>query len=231
VKNDQYKIIGNGDSAITILFNDDISEKLTKKVIGVSELIRKNLNELLIDIIPAYQSLTISFNGEVISFDKLIRDIELILSLPLLQEDYQSKVIDIPVCYEDEFSPDLESLAYYCKQTTEEVITLHTQPTYLVHMLGFLPGFLYLGGLSNSIACPRKKTPAISIPAGSVAIGGNQTGIYPVSSPGGWHIIGRTPLDLFNLESISPFIAKPLDKVRFTAISRAEFFAIRQSTL
>ena len=231
MKSERYKIVLNGDCAITILFNDDISDKLTQKVIGVSEVIRKNFNGLIIDIIPAYQSLTVSFDNEEIKCDKLIRDIELILSLPLPQDDYQSKVIEIPVCYENEFSPDLESLAQYCKKTTDEVIALHSQPAYLVHMLGFLPGFLYLGGLPTSIACPRKETPAISIPAGSVAIGGNQTGIYPVSSPGGWHIIGRTPLDLFNVKSDTPFIAKPLDIVRFKAISKAEFLAIRQNNL
>lgn len=227
MKSEQYEIVMNGDSAITILFNDVISEALTKNITCLSELFRNNFNELIIDIIPAYQSLTVSFDNEKIKFDKFIKNIELLLIHPLPQKVYQPKIIEIPVCYEDEFSPDLESLAHYCKKDTAQVIIEHTQAIYLVHMLGFLPGFLYLGGLSANLSCPRKSTPAISIPAGSVGIGGTQTGIYPVSSPGGWHIIGRTPLNLFNPNSELPFIANPLDKVKFSSISKDEFLAIK----
>ena len=228
MNSDQFKIVMNGDSAITILFNEDTSERLTQKILSLVALIKNHLNELIIDIIPAYQSLTISFNSKNINADKLIMEVELLFNLPFNGTEYQPKIIEIPVCYENEFSPDLESLAQHCKLTTEEVIALHCQPNYLVHMLGFLPGFLYLGGLSDKLFCPRKSTPAISIPAGSVAIGGNQTGIYPVSSPGGWHIIGRTPLNLFDPNSEQPFIANPLDKIKFLSIPKDEFLAFKR---
>jgi len=228
VSKGKYQVVPNGDSAITIIFNDDISESLTKKIINLSSTIKQSLGDALTDIIPAYQSLTIFFKNEIIQLEKLINDIESLLHLPLTEVSYQSKTITIPVCYDTEYSPDLIKLAEHCKLTVEEVISVHSQQCYLVHMLGFLPGFLYLGGLSPSLSCPRKSTPAISIPAGSVAIGGNQTGIYPVSSPGGWHIIGRTPLNLFNLESESPFVANPLDKICFSAISKAEFLEIEK---
>ncbi|WP_170940458.1 5-oxoprolinase subunit PxpB [Pseudoalteromonas sp. NBT06-2] len=229
MNNDKYRIVPNGDSAITILFNDDISEHLTKRIIGFSLTIKQSLGEALIDIIPAYKSLTIFFNNRIILLDKLIGEIELLLSSPLTEVSYQSKTIEIPVCYEEGYGPDLTSLAQHCKLSVEDVIAGHTQRSYLVHMLGFLPGFLYLGGLSTNLSCPRKSTPAISIPAGSVAIGDSQTGIYPVSSPGGWHIIGRTPLTLFNPNSQTPFIASPLDKIHFVSISKTEFTAIKKS--
>ena len=139
--------------------------------------------------------------------------------------NYTPKLIVIPVCYEEEFAPDLHHVATHCKLSKDALIEAHTRETYLVHMLGFLPGFLYLGGLNPHLYCPRKTTPATNINPGSVAIGGNQTGIYPVASPGGWHIIGRTPIALFCPEAKQPFIASALDKVNFVAISRAEYQA------
>lgn len=224
----EYKIVMNGDSAITVLFYEDISEQLTQKIASLVEQVRTRLNEVIIEVIPAYQSLTLSFYNEKINLDEFIIEIEFLLSLPLNDIHSQPKVIEIPVCYEKEFSPDLEALVHHCKLPSKKVIELHTQSSYLVHMLGFLPGFLYLGGLSADLACPRKSTPAISIPAGSVAIGGDQTGIYPVASPGGWHIIGRTPLNLFDLSSDTPFIANPLDRIQFSAISKDEYLAIKK---
>ena len=218
----------NGDSAITILFYDCASEQLTKKIQSLAEQFRKHFNALIKEVIPAYQSLTLFFDNQQNSLGKLIKEVELLLSLPFNEGEYTPKKIEIPVCYEGEYSPDLESLALHCKLTINEVIEQHTRETYLVHMLGFLPGFLYLGGLAANLACPRKSTPAISIPEGSVAIGGNQTGIYPVSSPGGWHIIGRTPLNLFDLNSKAPFIANPLDTIQFSAISKDEYLAIKK---
>lgn len=137
-------------------------------------------------------------------------------------------MIEIPVCYDKEFAPDLSYVANYCGLTEAQIVSLHSEPEYLVHMLGFLPGFLYLGGLNQQLYCPRKTTPAKAISTGSVAIGGQQTGIYPISSPGGWQIIGRTPLKLFNPDNSEPAIASPLDKIKFVPIIKQVFKQIEK---
>ncbi|SFD02093.1 5-oxoprolinase subunit PxpB [Pseudoalteromonas denitrificans] len=226
-----FRIVSNGDSAITILFIDEISELLSQKIILLKSYVWQEFTDDLVDIIPAYQSLTICFKPYRDMYSRLEKSIKQFFNQNLPKLEYDSKLIEIPVCYEQEFAPDLIKLAKNCGLTSEQVIDIHTQHNYLVHMLGFLPGFLYLGGLPSILTCPRKSIPELSIPAGSVAIGGNQTGVYPVASPGGWHIIGRTPLNLFKADEKKPFIANPLDKIRFVSITKFEFDAMKKSQL
>jgi len=218
-------MVENGDSAITLLFDLSPSEQLTKVIMQLSYLLKRRYNDtpVLYELIPAYNSLTICFNPLKLPVQTLKR-----LLKELLQEDltgYASKarLIEIPVCYHQSLAPDLDYVASYTGINPQEVIAKHTKPEYLVHMLGFLPGFLYLGGLMSELYCPRKQVPQLRIAAGSVGIGGDQTGIYPVASPGGWHIIGQTPLNLFAVGEEEPFIATPLDRVKFVEISLAEF--------
>ncbi len=220
-----YRIVENGDSAITLLFDLPASEQLTKVIMQLSFLLKRRFTETptISELIPAYNSLTICFNPlelSVQSLKSLLND--------LLQEDltgyvYQARLIEVPVCYHQSLAPDLNYIASYAGINPQEVIAKHTQPEYLVHMLGFLPGFLYLGGLMSELCCPRKQVPKLRIAPGSVGIGGDQTGIYPVASPGGWHIIGQTPLNLFAVGTDKPFIAAPLDRIKFVEISLAEF--------
>jgi len=220
-----YHIVENGDSAITLLFDLSPSEQLTKVIIQLSTLLKRRYNDtpVLVELIPAYNSLTICFNPLKLPVQTLKR-----LLKELLQEDLtgyvsQARLIEIPVCYHQSLAPDLDYVASYAGINPQEVIAKHTKPEYLVHMLGFLPGFLYLGGLMPELCCPRKQVPQLRIAAGSVGIGGDQTGIYPVASPGGWHIIGQTPLNLFAVGEEEPFIAAPLDRVKFVEISLTEF--------
>jgi inhibitor of KinA len=131
--------------------------------------------------------------------------------------------VEIPVCYGGAFGPDLEDVARHNGLTPEEVVRIHSGTEYFTYMLGFLPGFPYLGGMSERIATPRKQTPRLRVPAGSVGIAGSQTGIYPLESPGGWQLIGRTPLALFRPEDDPPVLVKPGDRVRFHPISEREF--------
>jgi len=226
-----YKIRNNGDSALTLTFEEPPSESLTRKLIALCENFRLIFRELLIDIIPSYQSITLHFNPLQLKKERLIEQINEILTQPIPSVDYQSKTIEIPVCYEEQYAPDLFTVAVHCQMSKEKVISIHLENTYLVHMLGFLPGFLYLGGLSERLCCPRKETPAKQITAGSVAIGGNQTGIYPVNSPGGWHVIGRTPISIFDPYQQNPAIASPLDKIKFIKISGSEFIKLRQKQI
>jgi inhibitor of KinA len=134
-----------------------------------------------------------------------------------------SREIEIAVCYEPELAPDLSDVARHAGLSAEEVVALHTAPTYLVHMIGFLPGFAYLGGMDPRLATPRRATPRTAVPAGSVAIGGSQTGVYPLASPGGWHIIGRTATPLLDTRAKVPALLRVGDRVRFRAIGEAEY--------
>ncbi|MGB0495715.1 MAG: 5-oxoprolinase subunit PxpB, partial [Kangiellaceae bacterium] len=223
-----FKIRPNGDSAITILFANEISKTLTEDILLLKNSISTKLPyEQLLDIVPAYQSLTLYFANPMKNFENIKKDISTIVNQVLSSEfkkkNKSNKQIQIPVCYEDEFAPDLKKLSLHLKIEPSELIKKHTSGTYLVHMLGFLPGFLYLGGLDKSLHFPRKRTPAIKITKGSVGIGGSQTGIYPIDSPGGWHIIGRTPVTMFDLNRDEITIANPLDEIKFYSITSEEF--------
>jgi len=224
-----YKILNNGDSAISLVFEAPISEQLNIKIIQLCNCIRENLKQEVQEVIPAYQSLTVIYDSLLITTKKLNQTISQIANSPLPKLTVKAKLIKIPVCYESEFSPDIDRLSNYSGLSKQQIIQRHTAPTYRVQMLGFLPGFLYLGGLDESLQCPRKTTPEIKIPKGSVGIGGNQTGIYPISSPGGWQLIGRTPLNLFQPEKAHPFIASPLDKIQFFSINKTEFLEMEEN--
>jgi len=183
----------------------------------------------LTEAIPAYQSLTLCFDSLSLETESIEDSIKAIIDNGFTEiATTTSRVIEIPVCYDEAYAPDLASLAEYCKLTTDDVIQQHTQTTYLVNMLGFLPGFLYLTGLADSLHCPRKETPSLHVPAGAVGIGGNQTGVYPVTSPGGWHIIGQTPLPIFSPNTEQMFIAQPLDRIQFVSITVDEFEQLKQ---
>lgn len=136
-----------------------------------------------------------------------------------------SRLVEIAVCYAPGFAPDLADVARHTGLAPDEVVARHTAPTYLVHMIGFLPGFAYLGGMDPRLATPRRATPRTAVPAGSVGIGGSQTGVYPIASPGGWHLIGRSATPLLDPGAASPSLLRAGDRVRFHAVSEAEFHA------
>ena len=249
-----YKILNNGDSAFSIIFDEPISECLSRKIESLAKEFQNELAEYINELIPSYQSLTVCYNPLADSlqsinsqinnsqinssqaFEQLLHQLiqkkdYLRSGAPFLENYSTANLIEIPVCYEDEFAPDMAKVAEYSGLTKQQIITLHSEPEYLVHMLGFLPGFLYLGGLNKQLFCPRKETPNYQIKAGAVGIGGHQTGIYPVESPGGWQIIGRTPLQMFSPDNKPPTIASALDRIKFVAISKAEFYRLENHKL
>jgi len=219
-----FQIIENGDAAVTIIFNSPSSEQLTSKLIRLAAHITTILSDKFENIIPGYQSLTLNFKPLTFEPDELRKTINTLVAAPLPALVNKPALVEIPVCYEDAFAPDMERVLKHTGLTRQELVTTHSNADYLVHMLGFMPGFLYLGGLDPKLSCPRKTTPATRIPRGAVAIGGQQTGVYPGESPGGWNIIGQTPLVLFKPESRQPFIASALDKIKFVPISGSQFF-------
>lgn len=184
----------------------------------------------MIEAVPAYSSLTIYYDvpllrkknpaGKLV-FESISEQLHHRLQQPLRTNEKESPLIQIPVCYDPEFATDLIHFASQKKLSPEEIIRIHTEKEYRVYMLGFLPGFSYMGLVDERIAAPRKPQPTTVAP-GSVGIAGKQTGIYPLASPGGWHIIGRTPLTLFDASKEEPTLLKAGDRIQFVPISKNE---------
>lgn len=208
-----------GDSAIVIQFADEISISINQKIRAIGEFLDEYTFEGFLEYVPAFSSITIYYQPGLVSFQELETMVqEMMEELPDASIDSQSEAIEIPVVYGGEWGPDLEFVASHNKLSIEEVINIHSSVDYLVYMIGFAPGFPYLGGMDNRIATPRKETPRSNISAGSVGIAGMQTGVYPIESPGGWQIIGRATIDLFDKENDHPVLLKAGDRIRFVRV-------------
>lgn len=223
-----YTITSLGDSVLLIRFANVIDDAIHAKVLHLFHQIR-HAAPFIRDVVPAYSSLAVYYDVASLqtSVKPAFERIKEFL-LPLVEDASNShpkseRELAIPVCYAPKYAPDLEDLAVQKSLTTEEVIHLHTAKSYRVYMIGFLPGFPYMGKVDSRIATPRKNVPRTTIAAGSVGIAGEQTGIYPFASPGGWNIIGQTPLQLFNKDDSEPALLQPGDTVRFYSISEDEF--------
>ncbi|WP_457751564.1 5-oxoprolinase subunit PxpB [Thermococcus sp.] len=209
-----------GDSALLVSFGEVIDEETNDRVHALAKAIERANFEWLVEVVPAYSSLAIIYDPGLIDFNGVKRAVE---GLEFSAGRFEGKLVEIPVVYGGEYGPDLEFVAQYNGLTPEEVIELHSKPIYRVYFLGFLPGFAYLGGMDERIATPRLKKPRLKVPAGSVGIAGKQTGIYPLESPGGWRLIGRTPLKLFNPSKEPPTLLQPGDRVKFVPIDEEKF--------
>ena len=176
-----------------------------------------------LDLVPTYRSLTVYFDPLIADGISLRATLLDLAARPVRAPHRPAKTVTVPVFYDRTVAPDLDAVAAEARVAIEQVVSLHTSVTYRVYMVGFLPGFPYLGLVPQQIAVPRLATPRTSVPAGSVSIAGTQTGIYPRASPGGWRIIGRTPLRVCDLGRPQPFLLEPGDHVRFAAIDRAQF--------
>lgn len=229
MKKTAYHIYACGDSALTIELSNVMDELINEQILSLFHCLQKQKNKFIKDIIPAYSSLTVIYY--VIEIKKhhdnafiFIRDwIENILAKQYLQVTIDHRLITIPVCYDTSLALDIIELAAQKNISVQELIHLHTQKKYRVYMIGFLPGFAYMGKVDERIAAPRKSTPRTNIIAGSVGIAGEQTGIYPLDSPGGWNIIGRTPLKMFDATKEQPTFLQAGDEVEFVSISLEEF--------
>ena len=189
-----YQISVCGDSAINIVVADTISAEASALVRSAAARIQAAGIAGIEDIVPTFCAVMVAYNPETISYEELVSAVHANLDGLSAEGASAGKTIVIPVCYGGEFGPDLEHVAQFHGITPDEVVRLHTEPTYLIAMLGFLPGFAYLSGLNPDLETPRLEVPRVRIEAGAVGIGGAQTGIYPLPSPGGWQIIGRSPL-------------------------------------
>jgi len=217
-----------GDSALLVRVVEDFDpEKSLDAVLRGVRALAVAAIPGVIELAPAYSTIGVFFDpARTGGFDELKATIEHALQTSLEPERPRAggeTVIEVPVCYENEFAPDLREVAWHAKFSVEEVVQRHSSATYRVSCVGFTPGFPYLSGLPAELATPRRDSPRKRIPPGSVGIGGTQTGIYPSISPGGWNIIGRTPLRLFDVQRDSPALFHAGDCVRFRRISREEF--------
>jgi len=214
-----------GDQGLTVELGDAIDAEVNTRVHLLAVAVKRALAAEIAEVVPTYRSLLVLFDPVRTKRAHLVARIESLLSeLPgEASQREPGRLIEIPVCYGGELGPDLEFVARHNGLTPDEVIAIHGSTDYRVFMLGFTPGFPYLGGMSRRIAAPRLDQPRGRIPAGTVGIAGEQTGIYPIESPGGWQLIGRTPLRLFDAAAPAPFLVAAGDTLRFRAIPMDEF--------
>jgi inhibitor of KinA len=219
-----------GDHAVTITVGDSIDEATHRRVRAISAILDARPVAGVVDQVPAFASLVVHYAPERVDGDpseppyqRLVKAITEVLAHVGDEALPPSRTTEVPVCYGGELGPDLEDVARQHAMTPSDVIDIHTGGDYLVYMVGFMPGFAYLGGLDERLVTPRRTSPRTAVPAGTVGIGGQQTGVYPLVSPGGWNLIGQTPLRIFDVSRQEPALLLTGDRVRFRAISLAEF--------
>ena len=217
-----------GDCAISIDFGQVIDPKINRHIRQIIEQIKDLQLDGIIELVPTYCALLVQYDAMVYSYSDICRILE-----PTLQESVTDSanelvtIIEIPTVYGGEFGPDLGFVASYNHLSEAEVVSIHSGTDYLVYMLGFIPGFTYLGGMDPRIATPRLSSPRTLIPAGSVGIAGEQTGTYPSDSPGGWQIIGRTPVTMYDMSKEQAALLQAGDYVRYVSIDENEFHRVK----
>lgn len=221
------KIIPFGAQAVLFEWNNEISQHTHFEVLSYQQWIEKNCQAEIIETVSAYASLAVYLKVDIETNDWITQFKAVFSKKEVLSK--KVKLVHIPVCYDEEFGLDLHEMAAHLKLTTEAIIQKHTSVTYTVYFLGFLPGFPYLGGLDPVLEMSRKVTPRTLVTAGSVGIAGRQTGIYTMDSPGGWNIIGKSPLTFFDATNKKPNLLEAGDSIRFFSVSKSEFDAIKAS--
>lgn len=221
------EIVPLGDLAIRVCFGKEISEKVHRKVDQFLRNFEEESLEGVVECVPAYTTVVIYFIPSIISYRQLVEKVQAIYHLSKETQEVEKLVFTIPVYYGGESGADLSFVASYNQISEDKVIQTHANKEYLIYMMGFMPGFPYLGGLSEKIHAPRLTSPRASVAAGSVGIGGEQTGIYPAKVPSGWRIIGITPIVLFNLENDPPSLLSSGHYVKFVPIEFEEYQAIK----
>ena len=221
-----------GDMALQVEVGDSIDEPTHRRVQAAWQALAAVPLPGVTEVVPAYTTVTVFYDPQLAVqagapennlFDWLTVLVRARLQNPPTLEKLKSRTVEVPVCYDGEFGPDLALVAKHAQLTPGEVIKRHGKPEYLVYLVGFAPGFPYLGGLPEELEAPRHAKPRMVVPPGSVGIGGRQTGIYPSATPGGWNLIGRTPLKLFRPDEDPPVLLRAGDRVKFKAITREEY--------
>lgn len=215
-----------GDTALRIPLGAGIDPAVHRRVRAACAALERAALPGVVEWVPGYAAVTVHYQPHVVRFHDLRRSLEAILATGEDLPAPPAHLVTLPVRYGGEQGPDLDFVAGHHRRSVQEVIDLHTRPDYLVVMIGFAPGFPYLGGLPEQLATPRLEKPRLSVPKGSVGIGGAQTGVYSVDSPGGWRILGRTPVPLYDPKQERPTLLEAGDRLRFRAVDAAEYAAI-----
>ena len=221
-----FKITIAGDSALNVEFATAISPETSALVRMAATCLSESPIEGVVELVPTFCSLMVVYDPCTVGFDELSSRLRSTLRALSVSAVTSRRIVEIPVCYGGEFGPDMANVEAHTGLSEDEIVRLHSGHDYLIDMLGFLPGFAYLGGLDERLHTPRLATPRTLIEAGSVGIGGAQTGIYPLPSPGGWQLIGRTPLRPYDPDREKPILYEAGDYIRFVPIERAEYDAI-----
>ena len=228
-KSNIYQI---SETSALVEFGNEINPDTNKKIRILCDYLESNPFCGLVEYIPYFTSISVIYDpikiNSISPFEKVKEILESILCKLDFSAEYEENIVEIPVCYGNEYGPDIEYVAEVNNMSVSDVIDIHSKGKYLVYMIGFAPGFPYLGGMSEKIAAPRRDTPRTAVPEGSVGIAGMQTGVYPLETPGGWQLIGRTPLKLFDAESKDKTLLKCGDIIKFYPISCDEYLKIKE---
>jgi inhibitor of KinA len=224
----KVRFLSAGDRALVVEFGDRVDRALSERVLGLDAIIRSNPPAGIVEAVPTFRSLTVYYDPLLTSRALLQPAIAALLDLGDKTRS-GARLWQVPVCYEGEFAPDLAEVARLTGLTPSEVVALHSGTRFHVYMLGFLPGFPYMGDLPAKLALPRRADPRLRVPAGSISIATSLTAIYPYESPGGWHLIGATPIRMFDPERAEPALFAPGDAVSFQPIDAASFASIRRA--
>lgn len=227
-KAEDIRYLVAGDAALVMEFGNEISKEISARVSHAVRKIEEKKIPGIQELIPTYRSITILYDPLVLNFHELVKKLRPLEKGEVVERKHTYRLVEIPTLYGGEAGPDLGFVAQHAQLSEDQVMALHSERDYLVYMLGFTPGFPYLGGMNEKIATPRLASPRIKIPAGSVGIAGGQTGIYPSESPGGWQLIGRTPLKLYSPELDPPVFIRAGDYLRYVPISEEDYLRIEK---
>lgn len=216
-----------GERSIRFAFSDQVGEETFHQVQSFCAMVENHF--LVEEVVPSYHTVTIYLKKNLENKESFV--VSLLTKWDQhVQDGFERhfRRLRIPVCFEEEFALDMERVMKQTGLSEKEIIALHSAPSYTVYMIGFLPGFPYLGGLEEKLMTPRLHTPRAKVPKGAVGIGGSQTGIYPIDCPGGWNLIGKSPVEVYRPDREEPFFIRTGDRLEFVPISITEFFEIKK---
>ncbi|MDR1018418.1 MAG: 5-oxoprolinase subunit PxpB [Lachnospiraceae bacterium] len=227
----EMKFLTSGDKSMVVEFGTVIDEKINNQVQELKEKLQMANISGIVSLLPTFRSLMITYNPKEITFAKIATEIKSLGEITGESFNNKKRILKIPCCYGARFGMDLRDMEDHTGLSRDEIISIHSSVDYKIYMLGFLPGFVYLGGLDKRIEMPRLSNPRLKIRPGSVGIAGDQTGVYPLASPGGWRLIGGTPVDFYNPDREDPILCKAGEYIRFVPISIGDYYDIRHEIM